>query len=305
MPYHFNRSVSTNDQIVTFGDTVVGNDTSFSQVKGADFVVFDQQRALKYLGTNPSYEFVFNVLDTVHEGPVYAPVQNVLFLSQLLPLPSSVPLTQLLIDFNVNPPTLNEFVSDPPVYSPNGGTFRNGQVIWGASGGTDSINGTEQRVSLRTLDPATNKTSVILNNYFGYYFNTIDDVTVHPITKDIFFTDPDYSWFSDITDTAPQIPTGSYRFNPDTGATFLIDDTIQQPNGIAFSPDGRTLYISDTGAGASTIDPALGHGGSPFNQTGKHAIYAFDVDESGTKIGPRRAFYTAQELVPDGLKVSA
>ncbi|KAL9619136.1 MAG: hypothetical protein Q9160_006225 [Pyrenula sp. 1 TL-2023] len=303
MPYHFNRSASTTDQIYTFGDTVVGNDTSFAQVKDADFIVFDQQRALEYLGTNPSYSFVFNVTSAVHEAPVYVPSQNLLYISQLAPPPGYLP--QLIVDLNANPPTLNEFLSDPPVYAPNGGSFRNNQIIWGASGGNNSIGGTEQRVSLRTLDPATNRTSVLLNNYFGYYFNTIDDIAIHPITKDIYFTDPQYSWFNALTDTAPQLPAASYRFNPNTGATFLIDDTITQPNGLAFAPGGRTLYISDTGAVASSVDPAYGSVPTQWNQTNKRTIYAFDVDESGTKIGPKRSFYMAQEWVPDGLKVSA
>ena len=167
MPYHFNRSVSSNDDITSFGDTVVGNDTSFSQVSDADFVIFDQQAALQYLGPNPSYEYVFPVSKAVHEAPVYAAAQNLLFISQLAPPPGYLP--QLVINLNNDPPTISEFLSDPPVYAPNGGTFLNGKVIWGASGGNDSIGGTEQRVSLRTLDPATNKTSVLLNNYLGYY----------------------------------------------------------------------------------------------------------------------------------------
>jgi sugar lactone lactonase YvrE len=40
------------------------------------------------------------------------------------------------------------------------------------------------------LDPETNKSVTLVNNYFGYYFNTIDDLAVHPRTGDIWFTDP-------------------------------------------------------------------------------------------------------------------
>lgn len=110
----------------------------------------------------------------VHEAPVYVASQNKLYLSQLEPgfLP------QLVVDLNHNPPKLSEFLSDPPVYSPNGGTFHSGMVYWGASGGNDSIGGVEQRPGIRILDPTTNKTTTLLNNYFGYYFNTIDDIFV-------------------------------------------------------------------------------------------------------------------------------
>lgn len=147
---------------------------------------------------------------------------------------------------NQQQPTLSNFTPSPPIYAPNSGTFRNGLILFGASGSNNSIGRTEQRVSLCALDPATNQTEVLLNDYFGFYFNTIDALAVHPTSQDIFFTDPNYSWFNSLTDTAPQLPSASYRFNPETSATFFIDDTLQQPNGISFSPDGNTLYISDT-----------------------------------------------------------
>jgi sugar lactone lactonase YvrE len=245
---------------------------------------------------------MFAVSKAVHEAPVYAPDQNLLFISQLAPPTGTLP--QLVINLNDRPPSLSEYLPDPPVYAPNGGTFRNGLIIFGASGGNNSLGGVEQRVSIRTVDPATNESTVLLNNYFGFYFNNIDDLAVHPTSKDIFFTDPNYSWYNGLTDTAPQLPTASYRFNPDTGATFLIDDTLQQPNGIAFSPDGGTLYISDTGAVSGTVDPRLGSQGTTFNTTGPRTIYAWDVQNNGTKIVNKRAFYLAQDWVPDGVKVS-
>lgn len=187
MPYHFYREVYTATSEPTYGDTSVPNDTSFAQVNNADFLVFDRQRGLELLGPKPSYEFVFKVPPSVHEAPVYVPAQNKLYFSQLAPPAGFLP--QLVIDLNQNPPTLSEYLSDPPVYAPNGGTFHKGLVYWGASGGNNSIGGMEHRVSITTLDPMTNKTTVLLNNYLGYYFNTIDDLFVHS-NGDVWFTDP-------------------------------------------------------------------------------------------------------------------
>jgi sugar lactone lactonase YvrE len=50
-----------------------------------------------------------------------------------------------------------------------------------------------------------------------------------------------------LTDTPPQLPSASYRYSQKTGAVFVVDDTLQQPNGIALNSDHTTLYISDTG----------------------------------------------------------
>lgn len=304
LPYHFFRNVSSNDHDYDFRNTsVAANGTDFDLLLEADFVVYDRELAMQYLGSNPSYEFVFAVSEAVHEAPVYAPEQNLLFLSQLAPPTGYLP--QLVVDLNVSPPTLSEYLPDPPIYAPNGGTFRDGLIIFGASGGNDIIGGGEQRVSIRSVDPETNKSTVLLNNYYGFYFNNIDDVTVHPVSREIFFTDPLYSYYNALTDTVPQLPVASYRFNPATGSVVLIDDTLSQPNGIAFSPDGTTLYISDTGAVSGSRAPGDAGFGTTYNTTGPRTIYAFDVSLNGTKIHNKRAFHLSQDWVPDGVKVAA
>ena len=55
------------------------------------------------------------------------PEQNLLFLSQLAP-PTGF-LLQLVVNLNDDPPTLSEYKLNPPTYAPNGGTFRNGQIV--------------------------------------------------------------------------------------------------------------------------------------------------------------------------------
>lgn len=180
------RNVSTAEQSTAFGDTAVANGTQMRAVKSADFLVFDKERGRELLGSNASYEFMFKVPVTVHEAPVYVASQNKLYFSQLMPgfLP------QLAVDLNQDPPKLSTHTFNPPVYAPNGGTFHDGKIVWGASGGNRTMPGGEQRPSLRTVDPRTNKATTVLNNYFGFYFNTIDDLAAHPKTGDIWFTDP-------------------------------------------------------------------------------------------------------------------
>lgn len=212
-------------------------------------------------------------------------------------------LSQLVVDLSKLPATLSEITFDPPVYAPSGGIFYNGELLFGASGSTGTGPG-EQRPSLRVVDPAKNQSTVLLNNYFGFYFNQIDDLAVHPQSRQIFFTDPTYGWYSKLSDTAPELPTASYRFDPATGAVFMIDDTVSAPNGIAITPDGQTLYISDTAAVAPFGDPRNGTQGIQYIPTAKHGIYAFDISNNGTRISNKRAFYLSMDWMPDGLKVS-
>lgn len=184
--YHFVRNVSTIDEATTFGETIAGNGTQMHPIKSADFLVFDKERGREILGSKPSYEFMFQVPAVVHEAPVYVPSQNKLYFSQLEP----GFLSQLSVNLSESRPKLSKYASNPPVYAPNGGTFHHGKILWGASGGNRSIGGGEQRPSLRTVDLKTNKATTLLNNYFGFYFNTIDDLIAHPKTGDIWFTDP-------------------------------------------------------------------------------------------------------------------
>lgn len=45
-----------------------------------------------------------------------------------------------------------------------------------------------------------------------------------------------------------QIPNQVYCFCPDSGHIRAVADGIGMPNGIVFSPDGSTCYITDTSA---------------------------------------------------------
>jgi hypothetical protein len=72
---------------------------------------------------------MFAVSDAVHEAPVYWEAGNRLFMSQLAPPPGFLP--QLEINLDNDPPTLSDYLSSPPVYAPNGGTFHGGLIYWG------------------------------------------------------------------------------------------------------------------------------------------------------------------------------
>ncbi|THW45715.1 hypothetical protein D6D21_04289 [Aureobasidium pullulans] len=211
----------------------------------------------------------------VHEAPVYVPGFNKLFMGVL----EQGYLPQLFVDLNQDPHALSKFESDPPVYAPNGGTCHGGLVYWGrAGGGNNSIGGTEQRPGVRVLDPTTNKTTTLLNNYFTFYFNGLDDLFVDS-HGDIWFADPDYAWNGNRTDTTAQLHAQTYRFPSfPTGQLWVVEDSLGQPNGIAISPDAKNVYIWDTIAGSGTISPHYPNVHfMPYNQTAKQTVYRYDI----------------------------
>lgn len=90
--------------------------------------------------------------------------------------------------------------------------------------------------------------AVILNDYRGKSLNGPNDVWVRP-DGGLYFTDPFYarSWWS--YDTMPQDRRGVYFLPADRRQLVRVADDLQQPNGIIGTPDGKTLYVSDIGAG--------------------------------------------------------
>lgn len=73
-------------------------------------------------------------------------------------------------------------------------------------------------------------TTVVLNNFFGRQFNSLNDVAVHPQSRDVYFTDVTYGYLQDFR-PPPALPNQVYRFKPDTGAITVVADGFENPNG--------------------------------------------------------------------------
>ena len=86
--------------------------------------------------------------------------------------------------------------------------------------------------------------TTILSNYRGRWFNSVNDVVIHN-DGSIWFTDPPYGYEQGIR-PVPQLPPQTYRFDPSTGGIRAVEDSIKRPNGLCFSPDEQTLYVTDT-----------------------------------------------------------
>lgn len=142
--------------------------------------------------------------------------------------------------------------------------------------------------ALVSVDPVTGTSEKILTSYLGRNFSSLNDVRQHPETGDLWFTDADYGYFQDFR-PAPTIPKQVYRFSPSTGEIAVVADGFVQPNGLDFSHDLKTLYVSDTGAQ-----------GFEKNLTRPASLYAFDVVNKKNLAG-RRTFAYADNGFPDGV----
>ncbi len=137
-------------------------------------------------------------------------------------------------------------------------------------------------------------TTVLADRYQGKRFNSPNDVVVKS-DGSIWFTDPTYGIDTDYEGNRAASEVGAnnvYRLDPATGAVAVVAEDFVQPNGIAFSPDERRLYIADTGAshvknGPRHIrvfdvagDGALS-GGDVFATCAVGAFDGFRLDEDG------------------------
>lgn len=97
---------------------------------------------------------------------------------------------------------------------------------------------THKYKALSRYDVKTGKRSTIAGRYRGQVFNSPNDIAI-AADGTLYFTDPDYQKAA-----APggQPVTGIYRVAPD-GKVTLVDGTRRNPNGIALSLDGATLYV--------------------------------------------------------------
>ncbi|RBR25566.1 uncharacterized protein FIESC28_01529 [Fusarium coffeatum] len=176
--------------------------------------------------------------------------------------------------------------SKPQVINPNGGTNYKGQIIFAGEGQGENIPSALYLMNPKKPYNAT----VLVNNYFGRQFNSINDVSVNPRNGHIYFTDTMYGYWQHFR-PEPGLRNQVYRLDPETGALTIVADGFAAPNGITFSPDGMHAYITDTGLSNSLFGT---------NPTYPASIYRFDVQKDGSWDN-RKTFAYVHARLPDGI----
>ena len=141
-----------------------------------------------------------------------------------------------------------------------------------------------------TLDQPKAAFVSLADRYDGKRFNSPNDVVCRK-NGDLFFTDPPYGLpLQNESDPAKEIPfQGVYKVSTDGKLTLLVD-SLTRPNGLAFTPDEKTLIVANS-------DPA------------KAIWYAFYITANDSLVN-QRIFYNAttdakaeNNGLPDGLKI--
>lgn len=129
------------------------------------------------------------------------------------------------------------------------------------------------------------KFTTIADNYMGKKLNSPNDA-VYAKDGDLFFTDPPYGL---VSDSAKELPfQGVYRVGTN-GEVTLLDDSVTRPNGIAFTPDEKSLIVANS-------DPE------------KAIWYMYDLGPNDSLMN-KRIFHDAtanvknEKGLPDGLKI--
>jgi gluconolactonase len=171
-----------------------------------------------------------------------------------------------------------------PSFNSNGNTIdREGRLITCEHGG--------RRVTRTELDGSV---TIIADKYNGKRLNSPNDVAVAS-DGSIWFTDPLYGIggnYEGIRERPEQEKHNVYRVDPKSGDIKVVVDDFVEPNGIAFSPDEKKLYVIDSGFTDGPDNPSH--------------IRVFDVDVVSGRLSTSKVFAEMPKpSITDGMRTDA
>ena len=246
-------------------------------VEGFRGVQIDDARLAEVLPAETPLLVVYD--GTLHaEGPVWHEASGMLFWSDV----PNRRLLRLHADGHVD-------AALEPTY------FMNGNAVDPAGRLIHCEHG--RRCISRSGDDISMQPTPIVTHYRGKRLNSPNDVAVAP-DGTIWFTDPMFGLMMPNQGSLvePALDHRSvYRFDPVASTLGRMAD-FEQPNGIGFTADGATLYVSDTSLSLREV---------PNAEAGdKYEIVAFDVGEGGA-LSNRRFFCHTDHGYPDGFAIDA
>lgn len=132
--------------------------------------------------------------------------------------------------------------------------------------------------------------TILASHVNGHRLNAPNDVVVKS-DGSIWFSDPLYGLLNDYEGGRQRSEQGPalYRLNPGSGEVSVMASDFDGPNGLAFSPDERLLYVAESGA-AGVDEP-------------RQYLRVFEVGEDGRSLTGGRHFHTIQPGWADGFRI--
>lgn len=206
------------------------------------------------IGANPSVFLCTesnNGTSIFHEACVYMPSTSSLFVTSNILNDASTGKKQILVS-KVDVNTYQVEPVDAGLVMGNGGVNYKDGILFCDQG---DLSHPSALVHVRPTPDGIYTTQIVVEDFDGVPFNSLNDVV---IAKDgaIWFTDPPYG-HEQVFRGHPQLPAMVYRFDPVSGQVRAMADGFGRPNGLAFSPDEKVLFVTDTDHihGDGTIDP--------------------------------------------------
>ncbi|MFN7933232.1 MAG: SMP-30/gluconolactonase/LRE family protein [Bryobacteraceae bacterium] len=141
-------------------------------------------------------------------------------------------------------------------------------------------------------DLATGKAVILAGLFEGKAFNSPNDIAIDQQGR-IYFSDPRYLGHEPVEQPVMAV----YRLDPNGRVTRIITDA-SKPNGVAISPDQKTLYV------VTNDDGLLGFDRMPKGvpaRKGRMELNAYDLRADGSATFRRQLVNYAPEDGPDGL----
>ncbi len=132
--------------------------------------------------------------------------------------------------------------------------------------------------------------TTLADRYQGKRLNGPNDIVCRS-DGTIWFSDPHYGINTDYEGgkQTPELPPTVYRLDPSDGSLTIVADDFEGPNGLAFSPDERLLYIAESGR--------------QFAEDPVQHIRVLDVMDGGRRLAHARVFHKVSPGFADGFRL--
>ncbi|KAF4306457.1 Six-bladed beta-propeller TolB-like protein [Botryosphaeria dothidea] len=291
LPGHFNRTAFDAPAATNVTDPGLAAANQF--LNSTNFVAYDEA-FFDIIGPEATITHVQTLPYQIHEAPCLVPgTKDLFFVEWGLPGGDNGQHGwQYLLNTETN--ELRNITTNPPTTNVHGCVAHNNS-LYIVTDGSPTETG-----YLARIDPATWTRTTLLNHYYEQPFLGFNDLAVDR-SGNFYLTDSKSAWGRGLVPWTPPTNPTAYFVDGRSLRPKALALTTGNANGVAVSPDGRTLYLADTGAAGFPAQPRSG--------LGARELWAFDVPQGADgRVVPvlanRRLLSNPIAYIYDGLRTS-